>query len=507
MRYKSKGGKVTRKREKTWRRRLLPVLRKWVAGLALILLLLTPGGASFVTATPAASNGSSWLRIRTNLSDSPTVISGYPDMAISDDGNELAVVWTEGYSSSSGAKHHGRVYLRWISEDTGLWSPKIAIDNGANSQYDWARGAAVALRGTTAHVVWVRVQNNNTYSVWYRSCGFDVDDPGNDECKATTGPFELESETSDEISSPDIAVDGNGNVFVVWAREDSGILYREYTASSWQTVETISAGSEAKDWPVIGVGGGTVYAVWIRKYQDAPQPLRYDVWKRHKTVGGAWESVDGTKDRIYDADVGNPSRHPQIVSSTITTTYAIWDTYDEISEEEKGYRVVYKYFNTDNIYWQPPGYTAWAGLPDKSTDAVYNASKSIYVPSYAHYLRPALTLDGEGHLHAVWHYYDIEGDDYIHQVMYSSANNPTAGTPTWSEPVVFAELGGDEDLSAEERRFTVDNVAARIAVGGSAIDPHIHVVLMLQTSSAWDVWYLSNQFYKTMSLPVVMKNY
>ncbi len=477
---------------------------KGLASLILILLLLTSDGPSLMTAAPVVSSETSWLRIRKNLSGSPDVISGYPDMAMSEDGTTVAVVWSEGYSGSAGAKHHGRIYLRWNSENTGTWSSKITIDDGANASSDWARDAAVALHGTTAHVVWVRVRDNNKYSVWYGSCELDVANPHNDACASTTGPSELESETSNEITSPDIAVDGSGNVFAVWVRSDVGIRYREYTSSSWQTVETLSTGSEDKSRPTVGVGGGTVYAVWIRLYQDVPQPLRYDVRSRQKDVGEtSWDAIQG----VYDAGVDNPSRYPAVVvGGSPPTAYAMWERFDD---GEGDFRIPYKFFNQDNIYWQPAGASAWNGVPDKSNDALYDAAESgSSEVIYVHYLRPALALADSGRLHAVWHHHLLlgEGDD-IYRVMYSYSDNPTATTPTWSEPVVFAELSGDEDLTAEERQFSVDNVAPRIAVGGTQDKPHIHIVLMLQSGDGWDVWYLSNELYKTTSLPTVMRNY
>ena len=116
----------------------------------------------------------------------------------------------------------------------------------------------------------------------------------------------------------------------------------------------------------------------------------------------------------------------------------------------------------------------------------------------------------DGHLHAIWHHYDGgEQGTLLHRVLYSHSANPTAATPSWDEPVVFAELSGNEDLTPEERHFSVDNAAARIAVGpprGTEIKMHIHVVLMAKTSSAWDVWYLSNQLYKVVSLTIVPNN-
>ena len=117
------------------------------------------------------------------------------------------------------------------------------------------------------------------------------------------------------------------------------------------------------------------------------------------------------------------------------------------------------------------------------------------------YLQPALTLDDQGNLYAVWHEkYEAGEGDTIHRVLYSRSNNPTAETPSWEDEKVFATL------SADEQAFSADNVSARIAVSGTWAEPHVHVVLMLDSGSAWDVWYLSNQTYSSVLLPIILRN-
>jgi hypothetical protein len=126
---------------------------------------------------------------------------------------------------------------------------------------------------------------------------------------------------------------------------------------------------------------------------------------------------------------------------------------------------------------------------------------------YLQYLRPALAFDHDGVLYAVWHHYRppaYEGDPLdVHRVLYSYSDAPALESPTWSEPIVFATLSG------EGEPFSQDNVAARIAVGPprNGGEPHVHVVLMLRTGDAWDVWYLSNQRYHNISLPFMMKRH
>jgi hypothetical protein len=465
-----------------------------MTGLALILLLVIPGDARFVAATaddgiaqvPVVNGDGSWLRIRMNLSGSHDVVSGYPDIAMSDDGNYVAVVWAEGYDDvfdAPAAKHRGRIYLRWISENSGIWSPKIMVDEGANTADDYATDAAVALQGTMAHVVWVRVWNASTYAVMYRQCVLGG---------ACNPIITLSGEpTSGVCSSPDVVADDNGNVFVVWAREAipyRAIRYGQFNGLSW-SVEPISENNTVNDWPTVAVRNGIVYTAWIRTVSG-----QWALMGREKSSSGPWSNSPAN---LYTIP-SSPSRYPRLTAGS-SAVYLVWETLQTGSK----YQVNYKY-NTGSG-WQPLLSNERKGIP--ATDTSYTASTSG--DEYLQYLRPALALDSAGHLHAVWHHYDSAGEDstFRHQVRYSYSGNPTAATSTWSPPQIFAELGGDEDWSPEERRFQTDNVSARIAVGGSEADHHIHIVLTAKTGSAWDVWYLSNQLYKNVSLPMVTKNW
>jgi hypothetical protein len=477
-------------------------LSKWIVGVALVLLLLTPGGAGLaarkadigsdpaagggIAHSPTASNGSHWLRIRLNLSGSPNVVSGYPDLAMSSDGIYVAVVWTEGYDSSLGAKHHGRVYLRWISEDTGNWSSKIpVIPNYYPSANDWATDAVITLQGTTAHIVFVRYQDLlSRYGIWYTSCALN---PLGTTCNS---PSALQT-GSGALASPDIAVDGSGNVFVAYSRESGSyrqIQYFEFNGTTWSGPEQASTDNTVNDWPAVAVQGSTVHVAWIRTIISTQASVAY----RQRPVGGSWSA---SPDYPYTTSW---SRYPHMTSGG-STLYLAWQT-----SQSGNYQVNYKYDTGSG--WQPPLLNERKGIT--STTSLYGASTSG--DEYLQYLRPALAVDNEGHLHAVWHHYDGElGGTLLHRVLYSHSENPKAATPTWDEPVVFAELSGNEDLTPEERHFPVDNVAARIAVGpprGTEIKEHVHVVLMAKTGTAWDVWYLSNQLYKEVFLPTAAKN-
>jgi hypothetical protein len=479
-----------------------PGRSKFMAGAILVFLLLVAGGAGPVAATPsdgtnlaptagvtsapAASNGSSWLRIRLNLSGSPSITSGFPDIATDSSGNYVAVVWSDGYSSAPEAKWNGHVYLRWISENTGTWSSKITVDHGTSTATDYASKPAVALQNTsgtvTAHIVWVRWEQYFGYKVWYRACVLGGS------CGSVTM---LKSADANPVDSPDIAADDSGRVFAVWMRQagdDQAIDYAEFNGSTWSPTEEISDSGTDNDWPAVAVRGSTAYTAWIRKTVGGEGKVVH----RRKTIGGAW--LDAAWASVYTF---SDSRNPVLATGS-SAVYLAWET--EVADPD--FRVNYKH--NAGSGWQPSPTNERKTITDTC-----RATTSSAVEEYRQYLRPALASWGS-RLYAVWQQTHSVGEgEYIRRVLYSYSDNPDTSNP-WSAPVVFAELGGNEDLSPEERHFPVDNVAPGIAVGppqGTETEPHLHVVLMLRTGSAWDVWYLSNEFYKSVSLPIVAKNY
>jgi len=478
-------------RHKGWRL----IGRKEIAVAALMFLLLAATGTGFGAAAPdggvestVAGAGSSWLRVRMNLSGSASVDSGYPDIAADSSGDYVAIVWSEGYDSSEGAKHHGRIYLRWIAEGTGQWSQKIVVDDGTNGKDDWSREAVVTLErdagsGTvTAHVAWVRFEKQYGWTLRYRTC---VLGGSCGTVRKVDGPYA----EAYPLQVPDIAVGGNGTPIVVWLRkigtQQQAAYYAEFNGSTWSSKEISTPGTN-NEGPVVAVKGDTAYAAWVRML-SGQRRVKFS----KKSVGGAW--LAEREDVYYTSmDLWHP-----FLAADDSAVYLAWET--EISDPD--YQVNYKYDTGSG--WRPSDLVSRYVITNScraTTSGVADPPKN---------LRPALAVGSSG-LYAVWHHnYYVppvnEGDDPInmHRVLYSYSGNPRVSTPSWSEPAVFATL------SADEAPFSQDNVATRIAVGPprvGEIEPHLHVVLMLKTGSAWDVWYLSNQVYRNTALPLVAKN-
>jgi len=293
----------------------------------------------------------------------------------------------------------------------------------------------------TAHVVWVRYETAHGYSVRYRRCVLSESSCGS----GSSSVIRLKGPTDQVLTSPDIAVDGSGRLFVVWmraieARVRQAIDYAEFDGSDdWSFTDGISEINQYNDWPTVTARGGDVYTAWIKTVGQES-----GVMYRAKPVGGGWSG--SPIESVYTESL---SRHPNLVADD-SMVYLVWETLVSGSN----YRVRYK--SSDGTGWQPAGTSASKAITD--TSSLYRATTSGV--EYLEYLRPAPALGSDGVLHAVWHHYVPpagEGDPTIHRVLYSASDSPAVASPTWSEPVVFATF------SAEGEAFAQDNVAARVA--------------------------------------------
>ena len=119
------------------------------------MILLAAGLAAValaaVLAVVAMARPVGFLHLRRNLSNTETLVSAYPDLAVSPGGDRVVAAWTEGHKDGIGYK--GYAYLRTASETGAGWGSKIPVFAGGDSAC--AYDAAVAVTGATAHVAYV----------------------------------------------------------------------------------------------------------------------------------------------------------------------------------------------------------------------------------------------------------------------------------------------------------------------------------------------------------------
>ncbi|OQY26156.1 MAG: hypothetical protein B6I34_00335 [Anaerolineaceae bacterium 4572_32.1] len=453
---------------------------------------------------PALAAGSGWFRVRQNLSQSTDRTSGWPRIALGRVGSDdryVAVVWSEEVSGASVHGSKGHVYLRWVDEAGGGWSDPVTIDSVTVSPdiNNWASEPALVMDGDTAHIVWVQRTGGN-YSLRYRTYKLSTAALSSVETIITSG-----STQDDDIGRPDIALDGDGDPHVVWEQGDAEgqRAYYRYRKSNgtWDSEFTDSLLSEGdldkkNDHPSVAVdGNGDIIVVWSLNKSENGINERNDLIRYRRKTGGSWGGVQplfNLSDDTVDSVSANPS-----VASNGGDTYAIWD---EHTFQASKFRLYYK---KDDDWTSGKQYTA-TRLPSGSVE--YDSTEATGELDYSSNLRPAAFMDSDGDLHAVWHRHLTVGggDDPVtyeqYDVMYWSTDLSKVTGVSSTEPITVATLSADGNVLGSH------NAAADVAVGHYDGEWHLHVVLMVDTGDHWDVYYLSNGFYNSVYLPTVMRN-
>ena len=517
-----------------------------LATLMLVVVLMRGGSLPAAGTSEAASldpaldrvaalaNGSGWLRVRYNVSQTSDRSSAWPRIALGQDGEGndqyVAVVWSDGYSSEPGAGHLGHVYLRWVDEVGGDWSSRILVDNvGTADANNWAAQPALAVAGTTAHVVWAQ-RSGSDYMLCYRR--YDL-----------VGDFidqqpDCFVSTSEDVSRPDIALDGSDppQPHVVWqqgADEDQRGYYRYRTSlGNWQTDtdEYTGLGPDGlisynywdneivgkHDHPSLVVSSdGSVVVVWslnntnITELDRRNDLLRY----RQRTPAGDWGERPVplfNEDDPFPDHNKSISANPVVASHVNTdTVYAVWDKhlYDEVSAK-KEFRLYAKKSTDGGATWTPPDTDdkTWLPLDGVEYESVTRESGEIV---FSTDLQPAASVDGEGNLHVVWHRHLVLWDgpektyDQYDVMYWSNSTNITS-----TLPITVATLSYDGRVLGDDDH---PDVAADVAVGYWKGEWHLHVVVMLldKSTGKWDVHYLGNYAYANndVYLPIVMRNH
>ncbi len=411
-----------------------------------------------------------WYVRNASISQTPTLVSAYADVAASISGapEYVAVVWSEG-----SANHIGALKLRWGPPgQTWRWPVTIIEDYSSQS-----REPAIAVYSDTAYIAYIKQpQGTDNWVVGYAECKY-----GSACIKET-----VSSDTTSK-GSADIALCGSPMVpHVVWATVPSDNKIIWYSSrqgnNSWSGPTEVSQGTNNSS-PSIACVGNTVSFAWIQN----DQYVRYD-----KDSNPIWPG--GTSNTPFNTSMAAYGDYVDVV----------WDTRDS-SDGSNEYHLYLWRKHLD-------GSACWGRIPNATT---YYTST---VPGdggseYVFYLRPSNAVYSDtAYAHpvpvVVWHA-QVDG---VYQVMYSHGIGfPTDCEVTWSEP---------ETLTLDF--CTADCSLPSIAVGISDTVTHTHVVFQQRlpapapTPNPWEIYYL-NDFggpliggeppHNDVYLPVIMKNY
>jgi hypothetical protein len=278
-----------------------------------------------------------------------------PQIAIDANGNALAV-WYQfngtyrtiracRYTSSGWG---AAVPIETVNVGDAL-DPQIAIDPQGNALVVWSQdGDATA---ATRNDIWAN-RYNVAAGTWGIAGFIETNDLGG-------------------ASSPQIAMDPNGNALAVWYQYDGSsvndIWANHYLlGAGWAGTTLIEAGTGSAEVPQIAVDAiGNGLAVW--QQWDGTQ---YSIWANRFAVGtGSWGTAE-----LVETDNFGPASHPQVAFDNYGNAVAVWQ-----QNTVTGINIwANRYTSSQIIGWDTPaivetGNTGVADYPQVAFDASGNA--------------------------------------------------------------------------------------------------------------------------------------
>ncbi|MFW9895519.1 MAG: hypothetical protein ACFFD7_06925 [Candidatus Thorarchaeota archaeon] len=356
----------------------------------------------------------------------------------------LHVVW-EDYSSGVWKDSLEDAEIMYVSYSfvKGQWSNVSILSDGWNNVWGWNNNSsedpAIAVdKSGNVHVVW----QDRTIGNW--SGGIDDSEIMYVKYTSTTEQWSNVTIISDTVTGwnddlsadPDIAVDGFGNIHVIWEDRTNGtwgddeeIMWTMYDTSSsdWLNATVISDGyNDIWGWntgdcddPKIAVdSSGNAHAVWGDS-SDGPwrsDNIIYDddeiMYAKYSRALGQWSNItivsdghDGVWWNDGESENVDISVSPNDIIHVVweDSTNGTWGTDDEI---------MYSY-KVGSSVWSVPNL-----ISDGINDVFWNDEWSA---------QPAITTDSNNKVHIVWE----DGTDGFwgvdDEVMYLSFQCPSCG--------------------------------------------------------------------------------
>jgi hypothetical protein len=484
----------------------LGIGRWWVVG-ALAMGVSSALAVAFVLAAP----GGSIPRGPVNLSSSADRRSYFDaDIAVSPDGGQVAVAWSEEYTSGV-SPQRGSVKLSWAMAGTaGVWSAPMTVFTGTDQAC--VSGVAAAITGTMAHLAYVVRQPCSavgiTHTIYYQTC--TLGGSLGDRQVITSATL-----SGDEMGfwRPDIALDAQSNPHFIYlyygdamaAEEGVGtVYYRPFAGGVPGSQERVSGVDVARS-PAIAWSNGCVHAVWedLSEGEEDSQIIY-----RRRDVGWEVNSVNLTNNR------GNKDyrpRNPDIVARG-GDVVVVWDWEWPEGGQMDQFALTYAYSST--------GMTEWRRAREVGTEAdLSNATEGIQpertytstssadwdVAPYLLHLRPSVALDKDGKPIMVWHTNRASEGDFDYDIMYIRAQTMTVTDTVWLSPTLLASgssKSGDPVVAVapiSPTRLHVAYVYNRNPVLGEGDWETYYVGVVIGDGGQDDLMYVF--------LPLVMRNF
>ena len=471
--------------------------------------------------------------------------AGVPAIALSQNNQNIGIVWTERRSSSEAIQ--GPIYFRGgtLGENNkGFYKPKIIVDS-SNSVNDQSSQAAIASNPKTVggmEIVWLNLFQQQTNRILHKLCTIT---PTVTQCDTTETILET---SNNALSGPAIAANPNNatavGLHLIWDQSiDSNTRHIKYKGRDnngvWQTtsqevsgIDTANRRASRSAIATSTLNGTTyVHVVWVEDINPADGlEINDDVKYRRGVVGS--DGLVATWGPIITLpkptiNIGSPASNPDYpkVEAIGDTVVALWDLFagSETSFTNallENYYAVYSVstnggssFGTVRDVGSGTNSTIGFTLrrsdddPGSGTPTLHNSSIHARRLQIEASFVPTTTVGITGTLHVVWHQTTNPDSTFrYHDVRYNSLQINTTcrnNCTVWSDGAAgFNETAGRKIVA--ERGDEEAYSASPDIVGGT--DSNLHIVYMQSNEASGfdvkDVEY-DTLFNSTQDLPAV----
>ena len=322
------------------------------------------------------------------VSTESTENSWAPSLAVDIEGN-VFLVWYD-YTDYSGAGTDGDIFYKHRTASTSTWSTTevVSTESTDNSAYSTI---AVDIKGNL-HVSWFDGTDYDSsgidYDIFYKHWDFSTSSWGSTEVVST--------ESAGDSWVPDIVVDVEGGVYVVWhdnsniisAGADNDIFYKHRVASTgtWTTTEIVSTESTlGSENPSLAIDlAGDLHVAWYDNTDYSGAGLDGDIfYKRWDDSISTWTTTE-----IVTTEGSGDSFWPSLAVDTSGNMHITWQDNIDYGGSGSDGDIFYRRWEPSSFLW-----TTIEVVSAEGTD----------VSDY-----PSLALDLAGNVHIAWN----DGTDY-----------------------------------------------------------------------------------------------
>ena len=262
---------------------------------------------------------------------------------------------------------------------------------------------------------------------------------------------------------PSIAIDGDGNLHVVWSELDvaggfkSSILYRMKYADSWMPIETVAEdiGTMLTTPSLALDSSGNVHVVWNSDRNESGSGTDRDIFYKVRT-NGEWTATE-----LVSTESDESSTMPSLAVDVHGNVHIAWTDASDIPGTEDNVSVFYKmktalgWTSTRVIQSGADSICKNAKLVVGSNGDVHISWIEIIGEEYVHHIKHRMKQDGQWDDVEIVRQSPIDIDDFtgIHMGLDSNGRLHLM----WSENDYMNEHGTDENYNTWNYHTVRDN--------------------------------------------------